>query len=649
MPFVRYDQQERTPAFSTGVNLTTQSRTIRAALLLLLVILITTGVTSQARQNQQSEPHSAIITTQQEPSEVIFPPFDKLHARAGVGQLLSMDASPADDRWIVGSTAGIVDGPQTGSPVTAVALAQTTADYAFATEGGIVVYHADQDRYTSHEGLRQPIAAIQWRPGTAQLTVGFTNGEIATFDTDTGAESHYGNALLPILDIAWSADGRRLAAGTDGGPNSEVVVWDARSDAPPLRLQGHQGAVRAVAFQPNSRLLASGADDAAILLWDAETGERQQQFAEHLTFITDLTFDKNGEQLVSSSFDGTVYWWDTRSGDAINTYRFDAVGVVAVNKFADHQTAALTTDNRIVIIDRETLDTHDLLNVHMGWVETVAAADDLIAGGTQDGSLVLFPLKDSTFDLAGFQQIDNYHEASIEGLAFTPDGSAVVSVSGLSNGTDYLGQSFPVAPEAPTLNFDGLHALAFSDAPARLATSTGTTIDVYNLASQGNTPAYQLEGHTALVLEVALTADGGTLASAAQDGSLRVWDVEQQTQRFGLGGFSGGFPTSVDINEQGTQIAVGTVGGVDIISLDGKPIKRLAVEEGITVADVAYDGDLLAAGLDDGRVIVWDTITLEERYQLAGHTLGVNSVAWSSTGVVSGSADGTISIWEITR
>lgn len=44
------------------------------------------------------------------------------------------------------------------------------------------------------------------------------------------------------------------------------------------------------------------------------------------------------------------------------------------------------------------------------------------------------------------------------------------------------------------------------------------------------------EGHTAAV--VALQGDGDKVVSAARDGTVRVWDVERQTARFTLQGFT---------------------------------------------------------------------------------------------------------------
>src|ERR1700687_3919772 len=75
-------------------------------------------------------------------------------------------------------------------------------------------------------------------------------------------------------------------------------------------LEGHTGAVRAVAFAPDGNLLASAGDDGKIRLWDRATGQESGYLDAHQGIVFALPFAPDGRTLASGGADGTVKLWD---------------------------------------------------------------------------------------------------------------------------------------------------------------------------------------------------------------------------------------------------------------------------------------------------------------------------------------------------
>jgi WD40 repeat protein/serine/threonine protein kinase len=156
-----------------------------------------------------------------------------------------------------------------------------------------------------------------------------------------------------------------------------------------------------------------------------------------------------------------------------------------------------------------------------------------------------------------------------------------------------------------------------------------------------------LAGHEGPVRSLAYSKDGSWLASAGDDGTIRLWRAGDGRLTKSLSGHVGTV-FALAFAADGHLASAGTDGSVKLWHTPSGSVVHTFRGHVGEVGGVAFrrDGNHVASGGSDGTVRIWDTRSGHEDLVLRGHEGGVFAVAFGSGEIIaSAGADGTIRLW----
>lgn len=351
-------------------------------------------------------------------------------------------------------------------------------------------------------------------------------------------------------------------------------------------LRGHSMGVTCVCVHPVYTMVVSGSEDGTIKIWDHESGEYVRTLKGHTNTVHDVCFTPSGTHMASCSADLSIKLWDfslqytclrtLRGHDhTISSIRFlplmntgnlrssensssstDNVTNAALNTVIaqSKQLLSASRDQTVKVWDIETGFCDSTITDHSDWVRCLAAQASAPTG-TDGKERPRWASAGNDQVIRVYQQDGNNsipvatlrgHEHVIEALAFLCEPSVGGGKSFHSLHNNSNGSSTPIK------NTNGISSTS--------STSTTTTSPRDYLASGSRDRVVRLwslvdgsclsvfSAHENWVRAVLIHPTGQYIISAADDKSIRVFDIKAQRCLRSLEHAHDHFITSIDMH-----------------------------------------------------------------------------------------------------
>jgi WD40 repeat protein len=360
------------------------------------------------------------------------------------------------------------------------------------------------------------------------------------------------------------------------------------------------GSMVCAALSSDGKIMAVGSENGVIQIWNLASPKQLQLCKGHQGNVWSVDFSPDGKRLVSCSEDSTIRLWDIATGK--ETRKIDPVSATRVVFSGDGKRLFGLSPSGFATLDIGTGEEIEIVASHVAGVSNVAYSPD--------GSQVVSRAANNTVrvwnPINGRPAIRCNGEFST-GAALSADGNLAIV-----GGTDHKLYIWDLAVGKQTREFggheEGVLAVAISpDAKYALSAGLDHSVRLWDAAS--GKELRQLEGHNGLVTCVTFSPDGRTLLTGGEDRTIRIWSRDNPSESRVLKGH----------------------------------------KREVTSVTFSTDGKHILSGSKDRTLRLWDATTGEQVRAFGGHQNWVTDVALSPDGerALSTSDDATIKLWDV--
>jgi WD40 repeat protein len=355
----------------------------------------------------------------------------------------------------------------------------------------------------------------------------------------------------PIVDLAFAPNGLTLASAS----NDAIKLWRVRDRAPRRALPGEPGGLVSISFAPDGQTLAAAAGE-RVRLWSVGDGTLLRTLRGYMSDVQDLAFAPDGQSLAVAG--GSVHLWQIDEGALLSGLEDQHFRPNSLAFSPDRQSLAVASDAGIKlwrISDRTLFSTLGGRTSQASSLVFAADGQRLIAAESD----AIRVWNANTGTLWASQAIDT---AGLYAIALAPDGRMFAAVYDRSIQLWHVDEDTPfyqldlagdinsvaLARDGETLavamddalevwrvrdgDEDRLHQLphgaqrvVFSPDGGLLASAWHTRVGVWDVTS--GTLMASFDAHRDSITALAFSPDMRLLATAAQEGAVRLWEIQR--------------------------------------------------------------------------------------------------------------------------
>jgi WD40 repeat protein len=379
---------------------------------------------------------------------------------------------------------------------------------------------------------------------------------LANFRLRNRLENPVGEVTSKARAVTFSKDGLIATAYGDG----TIKLWESDGTLR-LSIKAHEKSARSISFSPDGQIFVSSGDDSTVKLWKRD-GSLLRILGKHSdkTTVPSVSFNPNGKIIASGGADGNINLW-TSEGNLIKTIK----------------------------------------QAHLPFVQSVEFSPDglLLASAGDDGMVKLWTPEGNPIDSLqhGYKVVD---------VSFSRDGQILASagedktIKLWSRDGRFLRTL--TSPNSSTSHLNSVRNVSFNSDGKIASASTDHTVRIWKI---DGALLQTLKADSFRVWDVNFSPDGKTLASAGDEGNVKLWSDNQTILQ-------------------------------QIHNATGK------------AADFSPDNQLLAYSQPSGEIKVINLLHPEVQYSLQGNSSSrISEVRFSPNGktIASSSWDGILGLW----